>query len=96
MEQLKLSEQLIRDLQQVLVSVDERANDPFNMVQYLAAVIGYQIGRQNISTQQKQQLHQELSAFVKHVIDDIDQTLQRREHQATSGQAFGIWKPGDG
>lgn len=97
MEQLKLSDRLIEDLQRVLISSDDRAKDAYIMVQYLAAVMGYVVGKQEISTPEKAEIHEHLSAFAKHVMDDIDQTLQQRGQQSTASaaEAFGIWKPGD-
>ena len=95
MEQLKLSEKLVEELRQVLISVDNRASDPYVMVQYLAAIIGYLVGRQEISTAQKSEIHEELSAFTKHVMDDIDQSVRQRKHQSSPTEAFGIWRPGD-
>ncbi len=96
MEQLKLSENLIKELQNVLVTSDHRAGDPYIMVQYLAAIMGYLVGRQDIPTTRKQEIHEELSAFAKHVMDDIDQTYQRKQQQQQSQrEAFGIWRPDD-
>ncbi len=96
MEQLKLSDKLVEELRRVLVSVDNRASDPYVMVQYLAAIIGYLVGRQEISMAQKSEIHEELSAFAKYVMDDIDQTLRQRKQQPSPSEAFGIWRPGDG
>lgn len=93
MEQLRLSDKLVNDLQAMLMAVDERAKDPFITVQYLAAITGYIVGKQDMPTAQKQEAQEELAAFTKHVMEDIDQTIQRRKQQST--EAFGIWRPGD-
>ena len=95
MEQLKLSDKLVEELKRVMIAVDKRANDPYVMVQYLAAIIGYVVGRQEISMAQKSEIHEELSAFAKHVMDDIDQTVRQQKQQPSSAEAFGIWRPGD-
>ncbi len=93
MEQIKLSENLIKELQNVLVSIDHRAADPYIMVQYLAATMGYMVGRQDIPISRKQEICEELNAFNVHVMEDIDRTIQKQ--QQASQEAFGIWKPGD-
>jgi hypothetical protein len=96
MEQIKLSKDLIKALQNVLVSIDQRAADPYIMVQYLAATMGYLVGRQDIPLSRKQEICEELNAFNQHVMEDIDQTIQKqKQQQQASQEAFGIWKPGD-
>lgn len=90
MEQLRLSTQLVEELKGVLCAADERARNNVVTAQYLAAIIGYLVGQQQgLSTDDKQQLHEELSAFIKHVMDDVAQTTAQRQ------QAFGIWRPGE-
>jgi hypothetical protein len=39
---------------------------------------------------QKQDLLEQLNAFSKHVLDDME-----RQRPAPQQEAFGIWKPGD-
>jgi hypothetical protein len=96
MEQIKLSENLVKELQNVLVSIDHRAADPYIMVQYLAATMGYLVGRQDIPLSRKQEICEELNAFNTHVMEDINQTIQKqKQQQQASQEAFGIWKPGD-
>ena len=95
MDQIKLSDRLIDDLQAVLVAADEHAKDAYVTMQYLAAIMGYLVGKQRISMQQKQEILTELSAFAKHVTEDVDQTLTTRKQQAGASEAFGIWRPGD-
>ncbi len=95
MSQLKLSDKLINEIQADLVSVDERAQDPYVMLQYLAAIQGYVVGRQQIETVDKRQIQEELSAFTKHVMDDVDNSMRQRNQQPR-GEALGIWRPEDG
>ena len=95
MDQIKLSDRLIDDLQAMLIAEDEHAKDAYVTMQYLAAIMGYLVGKQGIATQQKQEVLMELSAFAKHVMDDIDQTIQRRKQPTGTSEAFGIWRPGD-
>ncbi len=94
MDQLKLSKQLVDKLQQVLVDEDERASNPLLAGQYLAAVIGFMVGNHDLPTGEKNEIMRELNAFAKYVYDDI--TRQREAAARPRGEAFGIWKPGDG
>ena len=95
MDQIKLSDRLVNELKAVLIAEDERARDSYVTMQYLAAIMGYLLGKQGIAMEQKLEVYTELSAFAKHVMDDIDQTMQRSKQQAGSSEAFGIWRPGD-
>ena len=95
MSQLKLSDKLINDIQAAIVSVDDSAGDAYVMLQYLAAIQGYVVGRQQIETSEKYHIQEELNAFSKHVLNDIDSSMKQHRQQA-SGEALGIWRPGDG
>ena len=95
MSQLKLSDKLINDIQADIVAVDDRASDPYVMLQYLAAIQGYVVGKQQIETPEKLQIQEELNAFSKHVLNDIDNSMKQRRQQPR-GEALGIWRPGDG
>jgi hypothetical protein len=94
MEQLRLSQGLVDDMLAVLIQADERARDPQIAMQYLAAVLGYLLGTQDIPSAQKQEIHEHLSALARHVVDDVHQTLRQR--QQPQGEAFGIWRPNKG
>ena len=50
MEPLKISDELIADLQNTIVRHDERATEPGVAVQYYAAIIGYVLAQQSYST----------------------------------------------
>ena len=94
MSELKLSGELLQSIQDVLVANDDDARDPGVAVQYLAAVSGYLLGMQEMDAVQKGEFLEQLYAFSRHVMDDVDQ--QRREAQPPAQQeAFGIWKPGE-
>ncbi len=95
MSQLKLSDKLINEIQADIVSVDDRARDPYVMLQYLAAIQGYVLGRQQIETPEKHQIQEELNAFTKHVLEDVDSSM-RQPSQQQRGDALGIWRPEDG
>ena len=94
MDELKLSKELIDKVQQVLVVEDERAKNPLLASQYLSAIIGYLVGNHNLPAGEKNEIMNELNAFSKYVYEDI--TRQRQVAMQPKGEAFGIWKPGDG
>ena len=92
MSQLNLSTQLVRQIQQALVQHDEAAEDPGVASQYLAAIVGFLLGQQDMPAAQKREILDELAAFTSHVANDVDQ--QRRQPPPPPQQeAFGIWKP---
>lgn len=92
MDQLQLSQQLIDSVQDVLLAADQRARDPLIAMQYLTAIVGYALGKMNIPPADKQDALEQLSAFARHVMEDVE---QQARPQAPTGQAFGIWRPGD-
>lgn len=98
MSELKLSTELVDNLRQVLVDHDSTAQDPGLASQYLCAVVGFLLGQQDMPAAQKSQLQEQLSAFMLHVMQDVDSQRQQAAPAATSpgsaAEAFGIWKPG--
>ena len=93
MDQLKLSMELIEEIQKVLIEADERAANPILAGQYLAAITGFVIGNHDLPTGEKNEIMNEIVAFAKYVYEDI--TRQRQASIRPKGEAFGIWKPGD-
>ncbi|MEE9332659.1 MAG: hypothetical protein V3U65_01035 [Granulosicoccaceae bacterium] len=95
MSELQLSGKLISDIKAVLEQHDAGANDPGVCSQYLCAVVGYMLGQQEMPPAQKNEVLDELSSFMKHVVDDVSQ--QQRPKPAAPApppiDAFGIWKP---
>jgi hypothetical protein len=92
MEQLQLSQQLIDAIQDALILADSSARDPLIAMQYLSAVVGYALGKMEMSSTDKQNALEQLSALARHVMEDVDR--QQKTH-APSGEAFGVWRPGD-
>jgi hypothetical protein len=92
MDQLQLSQQLIDSVQDVLLAVDQRARDPLVAMQYLSAILGYALGKMNMSSSDKQDALEQLAAFARYVMEDVERQQRAR---APSGEAFGIWRPGD-
>ncbi|WP_455366710.1 hypothetical protein [Kaarinaea lacus] len=90
MEPLKISDELIADLQNTIARHDERATDAGVAVQYYAAIIGYVLAQQSYSTEQKKEFLDQLNAFSHHVLDDCNPP------QSSGGDAvMGKWRPGD-
>lgn len=97
MAQLQLSTRLISDVCDVLEQNDNQATDPGIASQYLAAIVGFLLGQQDMPTEQKQEILDELSAFAMHVTRDVEQQREQAAAQPAappSQEAFGIWKPG--
>lgn len=90
MEPLKLSEELIKELQSVVAKHDQRAGDAGVAVQYYAAVIGYVLAQQSLPVDQKKEFLEQLNAFSAHVLEDcISQS------PPAAAEAMGKWRPGD-
>lgn len=92
MSELKLSDQLIESIQNTLIQNDDRASDTGITVQYLAAILGYMLGNQNFSKDEKHEFLEQLFAFSQHVLDDVSQDKNQPPPPPTQ-EAFGIWKP---
>ncbi len=98
MNELQLSEQLIKSVQATLLKHDQHAEDDAVSVQYLAAIIGFVVGKQSLSTQEKKEFLEHLYAFSNQVLDDMTQNTSQDKPQPAPPppqEAFGIWKPGD-
>ena len=100
-DELKLSKELVDNVMHAVVSIDERAKDPFVGSQYLTAIVGYVVGSSSIQDSEKKEIMDELSSFMHHVCQDVAQSQPAAVQQpaaapvAPPGSAFGIWKPGD-
>ena len=90
MADLKLSQQLIDDIQTVIVNTDSEAQNPSVALQYLAAISGFILGSQNMQKNEKDEFLDQLHAFSKHVLDDV---CKPTAPPAAAANAFGTWKP---
>jgi hypothetical protein len=91
MADLRLSQELIDNIQQTIVAVDPAAQDSSITLQYLAAVTGYILGgQQDMPKNQKEDYLEQLNAFTKHVLDDV---CKPSVPAAAAANAFGVWKP---
>lgn len=92
MSQLKLSTELVDRMHDFLIQHDESAQDPGVASQYMCAVVGILLGKQDMPDPQKEEILEQLFAFTRHVAEDIAQQMQAPPPQAE----VGIWKPGMG
>lgn len=90
MEPLKLSDDLVKELQDVIARHDERASDAAIAVQYYAAIIGYVLAQQSLPDDQKKDFLNQLNAFSGHVLDDCITNAP-----PPAAEAMGKWRPGD-
>ena len=93
MSQLQLSAQLVTEIQQLLQQHDEAASDPGVASQYLCALVGFLLGQQDMPAADKDEIRDELHAFTRHVLKDVEGQRQAARTPPQQ-QAFGIWKPG--
>ena len=101
-DELKLSKELVDSVMHAVVSIDDRAKDPFVGSQYLTAIVGYVVGSSALQDNEKKEIMDELSSFMHHVCQDVAQSSPPAAQAAPQsapvappGSAFGIWKPGD-
>ncbi len=92
MSQLKLSHKLVQQIQSLLQEHDSAAADPGVASQYLCAVVGFLVGQQDMEQKQKEEIMDELGAFIQHVANDVSQQRQAPPPPPPQ-EAFGIWKP---
>lgn len=91
MSELKLSKELIEQMQGLLAETDAEARDPVTFAQYLAAVMGYVVADITAPEDKLKDLQEQLCAFSHHV---FDQEISKKRSWTPPGQeAFGIWRP---
>ncbi len=94
MADIQLSSQLFQEIQ---AAVQRQAPDadPGEVMQYLAAVIGYLLGSQRgMSAGDRDEFFEELFGFARHVYQDVtNQQQQQQQAPPPSGPAFGYWEP---
>lgn len=104
-QELQLSVEMVRDIQERLKQADERASDPGVAAQYLAAVSGFMLGNINAETEKKKEFLRQLQDFAASVVDDVEAQNQMNQAQpggdgaaaadAGTSEKSGIWTPGD-
>lgn len=88
---IQLSGELIAEVKNALVKHDQAADNDLMTMQYLSAIIGYVLAHQTNPGLDKRGFLQDLSTFMKQVLDQVESDLQP---PPPAQDAFGIWKPG--
>lgn len=94
MSEMQLSPALIDAVHQAVIEHDADANDAGVFSQYLAAVIGFQLGVHDMPIDRKQEILQQLFEFSGHVMQDVESQRQPEPATPSPQDAYGIWKPG--
>mgnify|MGYP003322604640 FL=1 len=92
MAELSLSTEIVNSVINVLKEHDESASDQMVSSQYLAAIIGFIIAKENFTEEQRNEVINELSSFIRYVTDDLRANSEKQAPEQ-SQDAFGIWKP---
>ena len=92
MAELSLSTEIVNNVLEVLQKHDESASDQLVASQYLAAIIGFVVSKENFSYEQRNDVINELSSFIRYVVDDL-RGAQSQNAKPSSEDAFVIWKP---
>lgn len=93
MSEMKLSPQLIDTLHQAVQTIDPEAEDAGVFCQYLAAVIGFQLGVHDMPRDRKQQILQQMFEFSAQVMGDVERQQDNAGPAAPPEDAMGIWRP---
>ncbi|MDG2171772.1 MAG: hypothetical protein P8L38_03275 [Gammaproteobacteria bacterium] len=92
MAELSLSTEVVNNVIKVLQEHDSSASDQMVASQYLAAVIGFIVSKENFNDEQRNEVINELSSFIRYVSDDLRGNVEKSP-QAQTQEAFGVWKP---
>ena len=71
MAELSLSTEIVNKVLEVIKEHDSTSSDQLVASQYLAAIIGFVVAKENFSDEQRNDVINELSSFIRHVADDI-------------------------
>ena len=93
MAELSLSTEVVNNVIKVLQEHDSSASDQMVASQYLAAVIGFIVSKENFNDDQRNEVINELSSFIRYVSDDLRGNVEQSPPQAQAQEAFGVWKP---
>lgn len=94
MSEIQLTPTLVSAVGNTLVEHDAEARESIIAAQYLTAIAGYILAHRDMPSEQKREVVEQLGAFMRHVLDQTEETLQPPS-QPPAQEAFGIWRPGD-
>ena len=92
MAELSLSTEIVNKVLKVINEHDASASDQLVATQYLAAIIGFVVSKENFPDEKRDDVINELSSFIRYVVDDL-RGAEQNNTPAPTGEAFGIWKP---
>ncbi len=92
MAELNLSTEIINNILKVLNEYDSSTSDQLVASQYMAAIIGFLVSKENLSVEQKEDVINELSSFIRYVVDDLSSS-KGTEENIKAQDSFGIWNP---
>lgn len=92
MSQLQLSGEIIKKLTDTIVEHDPSAADPGVCSQYLVGTVGFLLGQQDMSAEQKNDALLQLFTFCQQVVRDVEDH-KRSEQEEKAADAMGVWKP---
>ena len=84
--QIKISSQLLERITELLAKHDAACQDNLVSSQYLIAMAAYLVAGLSVSSQEKQEIINQLSEFFDYVYQDLTR-------EAPPQSAFGIWHP---
>ncbi len=95
MSDIQLSGELMREVQ---AAVRKHAPDADlgEIMQYLAALIGYMLGSHTAELEAKRDYIDQLDRFAREVMEDTHQRMEQHQQQAPAAaadNAFGYWTP---
>jgi len=90
MSALQLNDELVEDLMKLLSGHDERCEDTSIALQYIAAVMAFILGHQQMSNDDKSEFLSQLYGFSQHVLDDV---ISKSAPPPPAEDAFGVWRP---
>ena len=93
-DEFQLSHKMVEEVKSVLASHDGRATDDIFATQYLAALVGFILGNQQMAAAKRREILEDLNGFSAHVMQEIEQQ-QVQQAVPPPQEAFGIWRPGD-
>lgn len=87
---IQLSPQLMDELREALIRQDSRTENDVLAMQYLVAAAGMMLSDYENPQMDKQNALNDLSGFMKHVFDYME---QQKAMRPPPQEAFGVWKP---
>ena len=90
MSDIQLSPTLMANVQSAIVAADSEAEDAGVALQYMAAVMSYFLGMQDMPRAEKDEYLDNLHEFSKQVLDDV---CKPKAPAVPAQNAYGIWEP---